>query len=97
MGAELARGLAGGVSGLAIGGSGEVILNGLEWLGARVYDPTSRGFLSADPLDAVTGAGWSVPEYKAWLYTTLVHQLVQRPRLAPTAYSDLSYSHLMVK
>ena len=45
----------------------------------------------------VTGAGWSVPEYKAWLFTTLVHQLVQRPRLAPTAYSDLSYGHLMVR
>ncbi len=27
----------------------------------------------------VTQAGWSVPEYKAWLLTTLAHQLLQRP------------------
>jgi TetR/AcrR family transcriptional regulator, regulator of autoinduction and epiphytic fitness len=43
----------------------------------------------------VTQARWSVPEYKAWLVTTLTQQLLQRPRLAPTAYSDLTYSHLM--
>ena len=43
----------------------------------------------------VTQARWSVPEYKAWLVTTLAQQLLQRPRLAPTAYSGLSYSHLM--
>ena len=43
----------------------------------------------------VTEARWSVPEYKAWLFTALVHQLLQRPRLDPTAYSDLSYDHLM--
>ena len=43
----------------------------------------------------VTQSGWSVPEYKAWLFTTLTQQLLQRPRLAPTAYSGLSYSHLM--
>lgn len=43
----------------------------------------------------VTEAGWSVPEYKAWLFSTLVQQLLQRPRLAPTAFSDLSYSQLM--
>jgi TetR/AcrR family transcriptional regulator, regulator of autoinduction and epiphytic fitness len=45
----------------------------------------------------VTEAGWSVPEYKAWLFTTLVQQLLQRPRLAPTAFSDLSYSRLLLK
>jgi AcrR family transcriptional regulator len=36
-------------------------------------------------------AGWSVPEYKTWLLTALAHQLLQRPKLTPTAYSDLSY------
>ena len=41
----------------------------------------------------VTQAGWSVPEYKAWLLTTLAQQLLQRPKLTPTAYADLSYSH----
>ncbi|MFC7597550.1 TetR/AcrR family transcriptional regulator [Terrabacter sp. GCM10028922] len=43
----------------------------------------------------VTQAGWSVPEYKAWLFTTLAQQLLQRHRLPPTAHSDLSYSHLI--
>lgn len=45
----------------------------------------------------VTDAGWSVPEYKAWLFTTLVQQLLRGPRLAPTAVSELSYSHLLQK
>lgn len=36
-------------------------------------------------------AGWSVPEYKTWLLTSLAQQLLQRPRLTRTAYSDLSY------
>ena len=43
----------------------------------------------------VTQAGWSVPEYKAWLLTTLAQQLLQRPRLTPTAYADLTYSDQM--
>lgn len=43
----------------------------------------------------VIQARWSVPEYKAWLATTLTQQLLQRPRLAPTAYADLSYGDLM--
>jgi TetR/AcrR family transcriptional regulator of autoinduction and epiphytic fitness len=43
----------------------------------------------------VTQARWSVPEYKAWLVTTLAQQLLKRARLTPTAYADLSYSHLM--
>ncbi len=47
--------------GLRVGASGELTLGGagdpLEWLGARVYDPASRGFLSVDPLDPTPGAG----------------------------------------
>lgn len=35
-------------------------------------------------------AGWSVSEYKTWLLTTLAQQLLQRPKLTPAAYSDLS-------
>lgn len=42
-------------------------------------------------------AGWSVTEYKAWLFTTLVQQLLQRPRLTPTTFSDLSYGPLLMK
>jgi len=45
----------------------------------------------------VVEAGWSVPAYKAWLFTALVQQLLQRPRLAPTAFADLSFGPLLVK
>jgi hypothetical protein len=45
----------------------------------------------------VIEAGWSVPAYKAWLFTALVQQLLQRPRLAPTAFADLSYGPLLAK
>ena len=50
-------------SGLGIGAAGELSVGGLEWLGARVYDPASRGFLSVDPLDPVPGAGWAGNPY----------------------------------
>ncbi len=42
-------------------------------------------------------AGWSVVEYKAWLYTTLVQQLLRRHRLTPSAFSDLSYADRLTK
>lgn len=45
----------------------------------------------------VIEAGWSVPDYKAWIFSTLVQQLMQRPRLAPTAFADLSYGPLLVQ
>ena len=35
----------------------------MEWLGARVYDPASRGFLTTDPQEPTTGAGWSGNPY----------------------------------
>ncbi|WP_349814759.1 RHS repeat-associated core domain-containing protein [Curtobacterium sp. MCJR17_043] len=35
----------------------------MEWLGARVYDPVAKGFLSTDPLAPVVGAGWSGNPY----------------------------------
>ncbi|WP_375431306.1 DUF6531 domain-containing protein [uncultured Friedmanniella sp.] len=57
-------GQAGASTGTAtIGASGEVSVDGLEWMGARVYDPAARGFLSVDPLDPVTGAGWAGNPY----------------------------------
>ena len=49
--------------GLSLGSSGELSVAGLEWMGARVYDPASRGFLSVDPLDPVPGAGWAGNPY----------------------------------
>ncbi len=48
---------------LGIGAAGELSVGGLEWLGARVYDPASRGFLSVDPLDPTPGAGWAGNPY----------------------------------
>jgi len=36
-----------------------------------------------------------VPEYKAWLLTTLAQQLLQRPKLTKAAYADLTYSDQM--
>lgn len=48
---------------VSIGTDGGLSVAGMEWLGARVYDPASRGFLSVDPLDPVTGAGWSGNPY----------------------------------
>ncbi len=46
-----------------VGPAGELVFAGLEWLGARVYDPSARGFLSVDPLDPMPGAGWAGNPY----------------------------------
>jgi hypothetical protein len=43
----------------------------------------------------VSEATWTVPEYKAWLLTTLAQQLLRRPGLATTSFSDLSYGTLV--
>lgn len=40
----------------------------------------------------VRDAGWTVVAYKAWLLTTLAQQLLRRPRLARSAYADLSFA-----
>ena len=51
-------------AGIGIGSAGELTLaGGMEWLGARVYDPATRGFLSTDPLEPVPGAGWAGNPY----------------------------------
>nr|WP_254456358.1 DUF6531 domain-containing protein [Paeniglutamicibacter quisquiliarum] len=50
-------------AGLGIGANGGVQVAGLDWLGARAYDPATRGFLSVDPLDPVAGAGWASNPY----------------------------------
>ena len=47
---------------LLIGGSGDGT-GQLEWLGSRVYDPSARGFLSVDPLEATTGSAWAGNPY----------------------------------
>ncbi|PZF10935.1 type IV secretion protein Rhs [Curtobacterium sp. MCPF17_011] len=43
--------------------TGGLAVAGLEWLGARVYDPSARGFLSVDPLPPVMGTAWSGNPY----------------------------------
>ncbi|SDU81186.1 RHS repeat-associated core domain-containing protein [Microlunatus sagamiharensis] len=48
---------------VAIGPSGGLAIDGLEWMGARVYDPAVRGFLSVDPFDSVVGTGWAGNPY----------------------------------
>ncbi|MHC2186358.1 RHS repeat-associated protein [Rathayibacter agropyri] len=50
-------------AGISITGSGSLAIAGLEWLGHRAYDPTTRGFLTVDPLEPVIGAGWSGNPY----------------------------------
>ncbi|WP_336603577.1 RHS repeat-associated core domain-containing protein, partial [Rothia nasimurium] len=35
----------------------------MEILGARVYDPVARGFISVDPLASPAGAGWGANVY----------------------------------
>ena len=39
---------------VAIDPSGGLAIDGLEWMGARLYDSVARGFLSIDPLDNLT-------------------------------------------
>jgi RHS repeat-associated protein len=50
-------------AGITLTGSGGLDIAGLEWLGARAYDPATRGFLSTDPLAPVLGAGWDGNPY----------------------------------
>lgn len=50
-------------AGISLTGNGGLDIAGLEWLGARVYDPGARGFLSTDPLSPVLGAGWDGNPY----------------------------------
>lgn len=48
---------------VSITAAGGLVIAGLEWMGARVYDSAARGFLSVDPLDPVVGAGWAGNPY----------------------------------
>ena len=57
-------GLAGALpAGISLTGNGGLDIAGLEWLGARAFDPATRGFLSTDPLAPVLGAGWDGNPY----------------------------------
>lgn len=41
----------------------------------------------------VIQAGWSVPKFKAWLYSTLVEQLLDPSSADPSATEGLSFEH----
>jgi AcrR family transcriptional regulator len=43
----------------------------------------------------VQEAGWTVPAYKAWLFTTLVQQLLGARKVDPEAARDLSFAGLV--
>ena len=49
--------------GIGLTAGGGLTIGGLDWLGARVYDPSARGFLSTDPIVATLGAGWAANPY----------------------------------
>ena len=51
------------LAGISVTAGGGLDIAGLEWLGARAYDPAARGFLSTDPLAPVLGAGWDGNPY----------------------------------
>ena len=52
-----------GAADVGVGADGTLQAAGLGWMGARVYDPATRGFLSVDPLEPVTGAAWAANPY----------------------------------
>jgi hypothetical protein len=43
----------------------------------------------------VQNAGWPIAEYRAWLFTTLVAQLLAATAIEPEAVADLSFGHLV--
>lgn len=51
------------LAGVGVTAAGSLALGGLEVLGARVYDPVARGFMSVDPLASPVGAGWGANVY----------------------------------
>lgn len=49
--------------GITLSATGGLIVAGLEFMGARAYDPITRSFLSPDPLPPITGAAWAENPY----------------------------------
>src|SRR4051795_2506508 len=48
---------------LGLGYRGELEFAGLTWLRARAYDPSTRAFLSPDPLPPVLGTAYAATPY----------------------------------
>lgn len=74
--------------GVSVDPTGGLSIGGLEWLGARAYDPASRGFLSVDPLEAPVGAGWGSNPY-SYAGNDPLH-MVDPLGLAPVSDAELS-------
>lgn len=49
--------------GVSFTGSGTLAVSGLALMGARVFDPSSKKFLSQDPLPPILGVGWFADSY----------------------------------
>lgn len=49
-----------------------------------------------DVFRGLAEARWTVPAYKAWLFTTLVQQLLAAQRLKPQAFKDLPYGEFVL-
>ena len=56
------RGIGAGES-IGMTANGSLQIADLEWMGARAYDPSTRGFLSVDPLQPVVGVAWEGNPY----------------------------------
>ncbi len=76
-----------GGPGVALGAAGELVVAGLEWMGRRVYDPASHGFLSVDPWQPATGAAWAGNPY-AYAGNDPMHAL-DPSGLSPMTDADL--------
>src|SRR5699024_4521795 len=50
-------------AGVGLGTDGSLQIAGLEWMGARAYDPASASFLSQDPIAAPLGAASAANPY----------------------------------
>ena len=77
-----------GIPGVGVTAHGTPLIAGLEWMGARLYDPTTRGFLSVDPLPPVVGAGWAGNPY-AYAGNDPLHALDPRG-LSPITDADMA-------
>ena len=73
--------------GIGLTADGGIEVAGLEWLGARAYDPVARGFLSVDPLAPATGSGWTANPY-SYAGNDPLHA-VDPLGLAPVSDADL--------
>ncbi|GGF56773.1 hypothetical protein GCM10011519_33370 [Marmoricola endophyticus] len=49
--------------GVSLSPTGALLVEGTEWMGNRVYDPSTAAFLSVDPMDPLAGAGWAGNPY----------------------------------